>query len=224
MQRVPEPELMDDSDQAAAYGSADFSTGDDHTLRLILSLVERTASGVTPRRVIDLGCGPGNITLRLSDAFPGAEVIGVDGAAPMLHLARARAASMKHPPHFIESSLQQLLDSDWENTADLIVSNSLLHHLHQPDLLWSLTRRLAAAGCRVLHRDLRRPGNPSELDRLQREYLSDAPPVLIQDFRASLAAAFEPDEVMSQLKRAGLVGLEVEAEDDRYLVVSGLVD
>jgi hypothetical protein len=64
----------------------------------------------------------------------------------------------------------------------------------------------------------------SELDRLQRRYLPEAPSVLIQDFRASLAAAFEPDEVKSQLKRSGLTSLSVEAEDDRYLVVSGLVD
>jgi len=224
IQRVPEPELMDDIDQVAAYGAADFNAGDDHTLSLILSLVSKTASGASPRRVIDLGCGPGNITLRLCDAFPESEVIGVDGAAAMLHLARARAATMHHPPRFMQCSLQQLVESDLVNTADLIVSNSLLHHLHQPDLLWSLTSSLAVQGCRVLHRDLRRPFSVSELDRLQRTYLPEAPAVLIQDFRASLAAAFEPDEVTSQLKRAGLNGLRVEAEDDRYLVVSGLVD
>ena len=152
------------------------------------------------------------------------EVIGVDGAAAMLHLARARAATMHHPPRLMECSLQHLVESDLVNTADLIVSNSLLHHLHQPDLLWSLTSGLAVHGCRVLHRDLRRPFSVSELDRLQRTYLPEAPAVLIQDFRASLAAAFEPDEVTSQLKRAGLNGLRVETEDDRYLVVSGLVD
>ena len=224
MQRVPEPELMNDIDQVAAYGAADFNAGDDHTLGLIRSLVRETGSAAPPRRVIDLGCGPGNITFRLCDAFPTSEVIGVDGAAAMLHLARARAVSMHHPPCFIESSLQQLFDSDLLKTADLIVSNSLLHHLHQPDLLWSLTGSLAVHGCRVLHRDLRRPFSLSELDRLQRQYLPEAPSVLIQDFRASLAAAFDPDEVTSQLKKAGLSGLRVEPEDDRYLVVSGLVD
>ena len=93
IQRVPEPELMDDIDQVAAYAAADFNSGDDHTLSLILSLVRETVSGAPPRRVIDLGCGPGNITLRLCDAFPESEVIGVDGAAAMLHLARARAAT-----------------------------------------------------------------------------------------------------------------------------------
>ena len=224
MQRVPEPELMDDADQARAYAAADFTAGDQQTIALIRSLVSETATGVSPARVIDLGCGPGNITLRLGEVFPEAEVIGVDGADAMLKLARARASAQDCRVQFLEFPLQRLNDSSLVGTADLIVSNSLLHHLHQPDLLWTLSRTLARPGCRVLHRDLRRPVSPAELDRLQRRHLPDAPQVLIHDFRASLAAAFEPEEVESQLQNAGLTRLTVVAEDDRYLVVSGLVD
>ena len=224
MQRVPEPELMDDADQARAYAAADFTAGDQQTIALIRALVSETATGASPARVIDLGCGPGNITLRLGEVFPEAELIGVDGADAMLKLARARASAQDCRVQFLECPLQRLNDSPLVGTADLIVSNSLLHHLHQPDLLWMLTRTLARPGCRVLHRDLRRPASPAELDRLQRRHLPDAPQVLIDDFRASLAAAFEPEEVESQLRNAGLTRLTVVAEDDRYLVVLGLVD
>ena len=224
MQRVPEPELMDDLAQALAYGAADFSRGDATTLSLIRSLVDSTAGGAAPKRVFDLGCGPGNITLLLCKAFPGAEVIGVDGSAAMLNIARARAAESAVSPQLLCCSLQDLQRAGQPGPADLIVSNSLLHHLHHPGLLWSLTASLAAPGCRVLHRDLRRPSSRSDIDRLQRLHLSDAPAVLAHDFRASLAAAFEPDEVCLQLQDAGLTGLRVEPEDDRYLVVSGLVD
>ena len=224
MQRVPEPELMDDVAQALAYGAADFSCGDATTLSLIRSLVNSTAGGAAPKRVFDLGCGPGNITLLLCKAFPGAEVIGVDGSAAMLNIARARAAESAVSPQLLCCSLQDLQRAGQPGPADLIVSNSLLHHLHHPGLLWSLTASLAAPGCRVLHRDLRRPSSPADIDRLQRLHLSDAPAVLAYDFRASLAAAFEPDEVRLQLQDAGLTGLRVEPEDDRYLVVSGLVD
>ena len=224
MQRVPEPELMDDADQARAYAAADFTAGDQQTIALIRALVSETATGASPARVIDLGCGPGNITLRLGEVFPEAEVIGVDGADAMLKLARARASAQDCRVQFLDFPLQRLNHSSLVGTADLIVSNSLLHHLHQPDLLWMLTRTLARPGCRVLHRDLRRPVSPAELDRLQRRHLPDAPQVLIDDFRASLAAAFEPEEVESQLRNAGLTRLTVVAEDDRYLVVSGLVD
>jgi hypothetical protein len=107
--------------------------------------------------------------------------------------------------------------------ADLIVSNSLLHHLHQPDLLWTVSRALAAPGCRVLHRDLRRPSSDAGVQQLLRKHLPSAPEVLQHDFAASLAAAFEPQEVTEELYKLGLNELTVSVEDDRYLVVSGLV-
>ena len=63
-----------------------------------------------------------------------------------------------------------------------------------------------------------------ELNHLQTLHLPDAPGVLLQDFRASLRAAFEPAEVADQLRMTGLQQLSVQLEGDRYLVVSGLVN
>ena len=220
MQRLPEPELMTEPGQVLAYADADFAAGDDHTLALIESLLASDQAGPAPQRIVDLGCGPGNITLRLAQRFPTARVIGVDGSPAMLALAESRAQAMRLPVAFRCSTLQEL---ELE-PADLLVSNSLLHHLHDPALLWQVTQRLAVGRCRVLHRDLRRPASLLEVHRLQQRHLPDAPAVLVQDFCASLVAAFEPAEVRQQLQAAGLAQLSVSAEDDRYLVVSGWVD
>ena len=63
-----------------------------------------------------------------------------------------------------------------------------------------------------------------ELNHLQALHLPDAPEVLIEDFRASLRAAFEPSEVAEQLRITAMQQLSVQLEGDRYLVVSGLVN
>ena len=227
MQRVCEPELMDDPQQVQAYAQADFSDGDRRTLALIESLLARSPSLPEAPLFIDLGCGPGNITLPLAASHPSAELVGVDGAGSMLSVAAQRAAAAGLTVRWQQASLQDLQRGDLPELlgrADLIVSNSLLHHLHQPGLLWSLTRVLAAPGCRVLHRDLRRPATLMEARQLKERHLPDGPQLLVRDFLASLQAAFEVSEVEAQLAAADLNGLNVRAEDDRYLVVSGLVD
>ena len=219
MQRCPEPELMNGVDQVAAYAAADFSAGDDVTIDRIHSLIAERPLGNNPV-VVDLGCGPGNITLLLAHLLPEARVIGIDGADRMLELARQRAADQGLAIELMHQDLRQIRGLK----ADLVVSNSLLHQLHDPLLLWRVTSELANRGCRVLHRDLRRPQSMDELNHLQALHLPDAPEVLIEDFRASLRAAFEPSEVAEQLRITAMQQLSVQLEGDRYLVVSGLVN
>ncbi len=48
-----------------------------------------------PRVVVDLGCGPGDLTLTLADRWPGARVVGVDSSPEML--ARARETDRAGP-------------------------------------------------------------------------------------------------------------------------------
>ena len=80
MQRTPEPELMEGQEQAFAYAAADFSVGDQ---ALVDRLVQLFPAGLGTS-VVDLGCGPGNISFRLARRWPQANVLGIDGAAAML--------------------------------------------------------------------------------------------------------------------------------------------
>jgi SAM-dependent methyltransferase len=216
MKRTPEPELMDDREQTEAYAQADFSTTD---RAFAARFVELFGSGATD--VLDIGCGPGNILLQLAPLLPKAELTGVDGAPNMLRLAADATAGTEFARRVTWKIVELPADKLPRRGFDAIVSNSLLHHLHEPSVLWDTVRHCGKAGAAVFIGDLRRPADADEALKIQALYASDAPKVLQHDFLASLHAAFEPDEVRAQLAAAGLGMLEVVAVGDRHLHVIG---
>ena len=230
MRRTVEPELMDDPLQVLAYAQADFRASDQALVdRLVEIFGESLGDGPGPR-LVDLGCGPGNISFLLAERFPQASVLGLDGAAAMLEVAERELADRGLADRDLAKRLgfaQVLLGPESLPFGGFtaVVSNSLLHHLHDPQALWRHLRPLAAPGAAIYIKDLRRPATPEAALALQQMHLASAPPVLQRDYLASLHAAFEPAEVEAQLRLAGLPmgkqGLQVAALDDRSLEVWG---
>lgn len=210
---------MREPEQAQAYAEADFSETDERFVQRFGQLAGPDFAG----EIVDLGCGPGNIALRLVQAFPRCTVTGVDGSDAMLAIARKRAAAL--PPdaafriRFVETMLPTAVLG--RHSAEAVVSNSLLHHLHDPSVLWLTLRQVAVRRAPVLIVDLRRPETEAGARRLVDACAQAAPEVLRKDFYNSLLAAFEVDEVKGQLQSAGLPGLEVQAVGDRHLEVCG---
>ena len=227
VQRFPEPELMNDPLQAKAYADADFSCGDDAFVsRLQQYLVSLNKLPVAGSLIVDLGCGPGNISERLIRHWPLAKVLGIDGAQAMLDQARHRQSELSVGLQGLSYRCMNLSSvvkgsNNLCSSATLVVSNSLLHHLHNPDYLWKAIKHLAAPGAFVFHRDLRRPASSEKAIELQDKYMQNAQSILIRDYLASLHAAFTIEEVQLQLHRAGLDYLKVLEIDDRYLEVFG---
>ena len=104
----------------------------------------------------------------------------------------------------------------------MVVSNSLLHHLHDPAVLWRSVAQLGAPGAFVYIQDLRRPASPEAVEALVVSQTEGAPEVLRHDYRTSLHAAFTVAEVDQQLQQAGLGDqLQVAPRQERYLEVWG---
>lgn len=87
-----------------------------------------------PRRVVDLGCGPGNSTALLAARWPDAETVGVDSSDTMV--ARARA---DHPAVRFERG--DLTTWEPQQPVDVVFSNAALHWV--PDHVKLLPRLLA---------------------------------------------------------------------------------
>ncbi len=219
MERITEPELMDDPVQALAYTLADFSAS--HGRRV--AIFQQLFPNFSPTgAVLDLGCGSGDVLLRFARAFPRARFTGVDGAKPMVDLARRAIEAepaLRSRVQVIEGVLPQcpLPPESWQ----LIMSHSLLHQLHEPMVLWQSIRQVGRAGCSVFIADLRRPASRAEARRMVEQNSAHEPEILQRDFFNSLCAAFEPDEVRAQLTAAGLTQLSVQLQEPFHLTVHG---
>jgi SAM-dependent methyltransferase len=219
MKRIPEPEdLMDDADQALAYAQEDFA----EARELFLAHFGRLHEHRPRERLLDLGCGPADIPLALASQYPDLHIDAVDGAEAML--AHARAALRNQPG--LAGRMQLICDylpsgKLPRRSYDAVVSNSLLHHLHDPGDLWNTVQQCARPGAAVCVMDLLRPADETTAETLVAEHASAAPDVLRRDFRNSLYAAYTLDEVRAQLATAGLAALAVRQVSDRHLLVTG---
>jgi trans-aconitate 2-methyltransferase len=105
----------------------------DERARPFFDLLARVAAA-DPKLVLDLGCGPGDLTATLAGRWPGADVIGVDSSAAMIESARG-GVQRDGRPSFVLGDVREWAPA---GPADVLVSNAVLHWL--PDQLDVLTR------------------------------------------------------------------------------------
>lgn len=220
MKRRPEPELMDTEEQAAAYAAADFNASNSLFMDLLKGLKPGPLGGA---HALDLGCGPADIVIRFLRAYPQADCDALDGAQSMLDLAQKALDDLPAVAERCRLVCDRLPSEQLPKAHyDLVLSNSLLHHLHDPQVLWRTIRETAKPGALILVMDLMRPASPGWIEALVETYAGKEPEVLRTDFRNSLFAAFEPAEVTAQLAEAGLgTDLKVSVVSDRHLAVMG---
>ena len=86
----------------------------------------------TVHRILDLGCGPGTLTLAFLIRFPTAHVYGVDLDPTLLPLARARTARYADRAHFLQVDLRTATWlRDVPAPVDAVVSATALHWLNR---------------------------------------------------------------------------------------------
>lgn len=208
---------MDEPAQARAYAEADFSEAHD---RFVAHIGARL--GPLSGEVLDLGCGPADPTVRLATANPAVTIVAVDAGPVMLGLAGERIERTGLGDR-VRLEQRRLPDPSLEGRRfDVIVSNSLLHHLPDPMVLWTTIGRCVRPGGAVAVMDLLRPADLAAVNRLVAD-IGEAPSVLRADFRNSLLAAYRPEEVEAQLAAAGLAELSVEQISDHHLFAGGRI-
>ncbi|HHI97955.1 MAG TPA: class I SAM-dependent methyltransferase [Thermodesulfatator atlanticus] len=217
MERIPEPELMLSEEQARAYATADFSAPH----QMFVDLFRKHFGPHLTGTVLDLGCGPADISVRFAKAYPQCIIHGLDGSPAMLKygIKRVAAEGLSQRIKLILGKIPEFsLPSHYYHA---VIVNSLLHHLPEPLILWETIKKTARKGAPVLVMDLIRPQDQREAREIVEKYAAGEPDILKRDFYHSLLAAFRPEEVREQLKRAALEHFQIEIVSDRHFIVYG---
>jgi len=158
-----------------------------------------------PGTIVDLGCGPGNLTRLLTERWPTARVTGVDSSPEMV------AKAVAHGIDGEVADLRDWVDQAPEGSVDVLVSNAALQWV--PGHL-ELLPRLAARTRGWLAFQV--PGNFDEPSHLLRKELSAEEPYAAHLAGVEAPASHDPATYWEALTAAGL---EVDAWETTYLHV-----
>lgn len=106
------------------WDPAQYLSRADERGRPFLDLVDRIGAG-HPRRVVDLGCGPGNQTALLTERWPDATILGIDSSVDMIALATSstEAAASSGRLSFAVGDIASWQPDD---ETDVVISNAAL--------------------------------------------------------------------------------------------------
>ena len=213
--RVPEPKILSPLDEAQAYESMDHTT-------VNRQFVDDLLEGDRPvgPRVVDLGCGPAAIPIELCQRVDSVEVLAIDAEIEMLEIAKREIdiAGMLDRITLHHADACVLKEYE-EGIADTVISNSMLHHLDEPQDGLQGAARLLREGGRMFIRDLARPSSAEEIENLVSQYAGDESETSQQLFRQSLHAALTLDEIRDLAGGFGISPADVQMTSDRHWTV-----
>jgi ubiquinone/menaquinone biosynthesis C-methylase UbiE len=210
LERVLEPEVMDSELDAHEYATFDNSVVNDEFVTRALSLAP--PSGY----VLDVGTGPGDIAVLFASRAPALRFLAIDLGEHMLGLARRNVVSARLVDRVEIARLDAKATGRPAGSFDMVISNSLVHHIPDPEELFRELRRVARPGAGLFIKDLHRPASTSELNTLVDKYAAGCTPYQTQTFLDSLHAALTVDEVTTMLRRLGWDDVQARRCSDRH--------
>jgi SAM-dependent methyltransferase len=192
--------------RAAKGLSANAPVGEPGIGRYIVSVVRKRYPDLAPRRILDLGCGPGLETVALKEAFPDAEVHGLDLSAPFVRFGHAWAEDRGLAMHFRQADAQRTGYPDGH--FDLVVSHILFHETWHDvaPRIFAEARRILAPGGVFLNADV--PYQPARMP-IPKQVTNDWQ---VRNNGEPFWTGFADTDVPAALRGAGFAAEEVVAD------------
>ena len=213
MKRVPESELMTGSAQADAYASADFTESNSIFINQLFEMFEINKE----TKILDIGCGDGEIPINIYKKQV-CNITAVDGSQSMLNefYKKLKISKIKKIKIINAMLNDELLTNE---KFDIVMSNSLIHHVKDVSLYWHNLIRLINKTGMIMCMDLERPSSEARLKRILNTY-GGSNSILKNDFENSLRAAYTLDEIKLQLVKINEIAFTAKQVSDRHFFVT----
>jgi ubiquinone/menaquinone biosynthesis C-methylase UbiE len=213
MNRILEPEVMDTWLEATAYDAMYFES--------VNTAFATDAIDLDPHaiKILDVGTGTARIPILMCQQRPQYLITGIDLAQSMLIIGQrnVEAAGLNQRIRLERVDSKRMPYPDLE--FDMIVSNSLVHHIPDPLSFFQEVKRLVRPGGAILIRDLIRPENDTIVNELVAKIGEEYDAHQQQLFRDSLKAALTLVEVQELIDRVGLEQVKLSQSSDLHWTI-----
>jgi len=208
--RILEDEVMDTNAEASDYDAMDHAAVNQAFVDDLL------ASGEVVGEVIDLGTGTAQIPILLCQHVDDCRVMAIDLSTAMLDLARLNIEvnSLIDRIALAHIDSKQLVYDD--DQFDLVISNSIVHHIPDPSPVIAEAVRVTKPGGRLFFRDLLRPDDDATVKQLVATYAAEADDHQRKMFDDSLRAALSLEEIREIVVALGFEAETVVQTSDRH--------
>ena len=216
IQRVLEPEVMESFEEAMVY---DAMNHDEVNRQFVNDLI---ATGFTHGDVLDLGTGTALIPVELCLQIANARVMAIDLSDNMLNIARNNVELSADVDRIQLDRVDAKSMPYAENAFDCAMSNSIIHHLPDPESVIAESIRVVRSGGIIFFRDLLRPDQDARVGELVARYAGEEPDQARRMFADSLRAALTLEEVREMVAAYGFAADTVRATSDRHWTWTGM--
>lgn len=210
MERILEPEVMDTAEAAEAYDAMAHGEVDNAFVERVVALGAKTG------HFLDVGTGPAQIPILLAQRCPDIHLTAMDLSEEMLKIAKRHVAAAELAERITLEHVDAKTLPYPDNTFDGLISNSIVHHIHDSLRALKEMSRVVKPGGLVLIRDLVRPETPEAAQVFVDKYAAEDTPYQQQLYYDSFLAAFTIAEVNEMLAQMDLPGAVVVQSTDRH--------
>jgi len=217
--RVREPEVMDSAQEAVDYDAMDHSQVNQVFVDDFVDAARRAQLDDKSVAVLDVGTGTAQIPVALCRHSAAWQVTAIDLAQHMLRVGDANVArsGLQQRIHLESVDAKQMPYDDGRFQA--VMSNSIIHHIPDPQEALSEMWRVLRPGGLLFVRDLLRPASVDDLESLVQQYAGTENAHQQQMFRESLHAALTLEEMAGLLSACGLSESWVRQTTDRHWTI-----